>query len=97
MLHFVVEIIYKAPIEKINEVVDSHRTFLQEGYDKGMLLMSGPQMPKIGGVVIARAESMEELSVYFENDPYNKAGLTEYKYIQFNPVKHSEIVQNWVK
>lgn len=96
MLHFVVEIIYKAPIEQIEAVLESHRKFLQEGYDKGMLLMSGPQAPRIGGIVIARANSMEELAEYFSNDPYNKKGLAHYQYIQFNPVKHSEIVENWV-
>ena len=62
MKHFVVEIIYKAPIDKIEEVLEKHREFLDEGYKKGMLLMSGPQVPRIGGIVIARAESMESLA-----------------------------------
>lgn len=96
MLHFVVEIIYKAPIEKIEAVLELHRKFLQEGYDKGLLLMSGPQVPRIGGIVIARANSMEEIAEFFSKDPYNEKGLAHYQYIQFNPVKHSEIVTDWV-
>jgi uncharacterized protein YciI len=96
MKHFVVEIIYKEPIDKIEEVLEKHRDFLDEGYKKGMLLMSGPQVPRIGGIVIARAESMESLAEYFSNDPYQKSGLAHYQYIEFNPVKKNEIISEWI-
>jgi uncharacterized protein YciI len=45
MKHFIVEIIYKAHIDKIEEVLTEHRNFLQRGYDEGKILMSGPQVP----------------------------------------------------
>ncbi len=96
MKHFVIEIIYKAPIEKIEEVLSEHREFLQTGYDKGMLLMSGPQLPRIGGIVIARAESMEQIAEFFSNDPYNQNGYVHYQYIEFNPVKRQAIMEQWV-
>jgi uncharacterized protein YciI len=96
MKHFVVEIIYKAPIDKIEEVLEKHREFLDEGYKKGMLLMSGPQVPRIGGIVIARAESMEALAEYFSNDPYLSEGLAHYQYIEFNPVKNDKIISEWI-
>ena len=96
MKHFVVEIIYKAPIHKIEEVLSRHREFLDEGYKKGMLLMSGPQVPRIGGIVIARAESMEALAEYFSNDPYLTEGLAHYQYIEFNPAKKNEIISEWI-
>ena len=97
MKHFVVEIIYKAPIEKITEIRPVHREFLQKGYEKGILLVSGPQTPQVGGIVIARAESMEAITDYFSNDPYSKADAADYQFIEFNPVSRQEFMNDWVE
>lgn len=97
MKHFVVEIIYKAPIEKITELRPLHREFLQKGYEKGWLLVSGPQTPQIGGIVIARCESMEEISEFFSNDPYSKAGTAHYQFIEFTPVSRQSFLNDWIE
>ena len=96
MNHFIIEIIYKAPLERIEEILPAHREFLQIGYDKGIILMSGPQVPRIGGIIIARANSMEELDSFFENDPYRVNQVGEYIYTQFNPVKYKELIKEWI-
>jgi uncharacterized protein YciI len=96
MKHFIVEIVYKAPIEKINEVRDRHREFLETGYKKGIILMSGPQVPRTGGIIIARAESMEDISGFLSNDPYQKEKVAEYKFIEFTPVHHQDIIKDWI-
>ena len=97
MEHFVVEIIYRARIEEIEKVLEAHRSFLDEGYKKGIILMSGPQVPRIGGIIIARADSMEELAHFFKDDPYQVKGLAHYQYIRFNPVKHQAALEEWIK
>lgn len=96
MNHFIIEIIYRAPLEKIEEILPAHREFLQIGYDKGIILMSGPQVPRIGGIIIARSNSMEELDSFFANDPYRLNNIGEYRYTQFNPVKFNELVKDWI-
>lgn len=96
MKHFVVEIIYKAPLEKINEVRDRHRAFLDVGYKRGMILMSGPQVPRIGGVIIGRAESMEDFASLLADDPYQVEGVAEYKFMEFTPVHFQEIIKEWI-
>ena len=59
MKHFLVEITYTADIiDKIEVILPDHRAFLQTGYDRGWLLMSGPLNPRTGGIVIARAPSL---------------------------------------
>lgn len=96
MKHFMVEITYKAGPDEIAATVNEHRAFLQTGYDKGWLLMSGPQVSKTGGVVIARAPSREELQVFFSGDPYLQKKLAEYRFIEFDPVKHQEFLTEWL-
>ena len=97
MRHFVVEIIYKAPIEKIEELTPIHREFLQTGYKAGMLLVSGPKVPRTGGIVIAKASSMEELAEFFKNDPYSLNDVADYSFIEFNAKSHQEILKDWLE
>lgn len=96
MKHFMVEIIYKASAEEIAATVGEHRAFLQTGYDKGWLLMSGPQVPKTGGVIVARAPSRAELRTFFSGDPYLQKQMADYRFIEFEPVKSQEFLKDWL-
>ncbi len=95
MKHFLVEIIYKAPIEKIEELTQSHREFLQTGYQKGILLLSGPKVPRTGGIVIAKANSLKEIMQFFLSDPYSLNNAANYNYIEFNPKSYQQILSKW--
>jgi uncharacterized protein YciI len=96
MKHFIIEITYTGTPEQIAATVNEHRAFLQTGYDKGWLLMSGPQNPKIGGIVIARAPSLEELQAFFKNDPYPTRKLATYRFVEFEPIKRQPFLESWV-
>lgn len=96
MKHFIVEIIYKVPLEKIDAVRDRHRGFLEKGYEKGIILMSGPQVPRTGGIIIARGSSMEEVAQFLENDPYQIEKVADYKFLEFNPVHFQELIKEWI-
>jgi uncharacterized protein YciI len=97
MHHFLIEITYSLPIDEIGEgQINEHRQFLQTGYDRGLLLMSGPQVPPLGGIVIARAESLAVVEDFFQDDPYSKRSLASYRFIEFRPVKHAAILKDWV-
>ncbi|MCU0493441.1 MAG: YciI family protein [Chloroflexaceae bacterium] len=96
MKHFLVEITYSVPFEQLSQVVPEHRAFLQTGYDKGWLLCSGPLVPKTGGLVVARAPSLDALQAFFTNDPYHQQGLATYRFAEFEPVKHQPLLADWV-
>ena len=96
MKHFIIEITYTAPLEKIDETLPFHREFLQTGYDKGWLLMSGPRNPRIGGIVIARAPSLVDIEEFFKNDPYQMRGQATYRFIEFEPVKKAPVIETWL-
>lgn len=96
MKHFIIEITYKVTFEELQDTLAAHRSFLDEGYAKGLLLMSGPQNPKKGGMVVARANEIEELKEYFSNDPYNTKGFAEYRFVEFTPVKNNPMIKDWL-
>ncbi len=97
MKHFIVEIVYHAPIEKIEEIKPRHRAFLKTGYEKGVILMSGPQVPRIGGLIVARSNSMEELAKFLSDDPYQTERVAHYQYIEFDPVNRQEFMNDWLE
>jgi uncharacterized protein YciI len=96
MKFFVIEITYRAPLTEIDRALSAHRQFLQNAYDQNRLLLSGPQNPRIGGIIIARGQSLDEVQAFFAGDPYQMAKLASYRYIEFAPVKHLPAIANWV-
>lgn len=97
MKHFIIEIVYKAPLEKIEETTAEHRSFLKTGYEAGFILFSGPQVPRTGGIVLAKGESMEKVDEFFKSDPYRVKGLAEYRFIEFNPKNYQDFMKSWVE
>jgi uncharacterized protein YciI len=95
--HFIIDITYTAPPERIGEVRPEHRTFLQSGYDKGWLLCSGPRIGSVpGGMVIARAPSMDDIQQFFAGDPYHQHGVATHAFIEFDPVMRQSWLEDWV-
>ena len=90
MKHFIIDIHYLIPAEQLGETTAEHRTFLQGGYKLGMLLFSGPKVPRNGGIIVARAKSADELVEVFRNDPYQMKGVATCQFIEFNPVFRQE-------
>jgi uncharacterized protein YciI len=81
-----------APFEQRDQnLIAAHRQFLQQGYNKGQFLFSGPSIPPTGGVLIARAGSLEELIELLADEPFCKAGFMRFsKIIEFwRPVQQA--------
>lgn len=96
MKHFVVEINYTVPLEIIESLTESHREYLQLGYKQGLLLVSGPKVPRTGGVVIAKAESLEIIEQFFSKDPYAVNNAAGYRFIEFHPKSRHEFLADWI-
>ena len=97
MKHFLLEGEHLVPFEeRAPELIAAHRRFLQQGYDQGRFLLSGPSIPPKGGVLIARAESIDELNNYLADESYCKARVMRFaKVTEFDPVQHQPILRGW--
>ncbi len=93
--YFVVELTYLIPFEQFGDATPAHRAFLQAGYDQGWVLLSGPQTPRKGGIIITRAPSRAALEEFFTNDPFNQRKLATYRFIEFDPVKRQPYIEDW--
>lgn len=97
MKYFIVEGEYLVPFDRIKASVPAHGAWLQQGFAAGRFLLSGPLDPPVGGVVIARAESMADLQDLFEADPFSIEKLSKYTFREFLPVLQHGSVEDWFK
>jgi uncharacterized protein YciI len=96
MKHFIINIKYIVPLSRIDEILPEHRKFLQTGYDQGLLLFSGPLNPRTGGIVAARSESIDQIKIFFQKDPYSINKCAEYEFTEFDPVKSQSLLNSWI-
>ena len=84
---FIVNLIYKKPIEFIEAHTVAHRAYLDEGYQKNYFVASGPKIPRTGGVIISQLKNRAQLEAILKQDPYALDDLADYEITEFNPVK----------
>ena len=80
---FIVELIYKAELSEIDSHMAAHVAFLKEQYAAGRFVMSGRKVPRDGGIIVATAQSREELEAVMAADPFVARGLAELRLIEF--------------
>ena len=91
---FVILLTYTQPIEKIDACLVEHRQFLDRHYASGHLIASGPQVPRTGGVILARGLSRSDLEALLAQDPFQREQVATYEIIEFEPVKKAAGLEN---
>lgn len=84
---FVLELTYTAPLERIEELIDEHVTWLKPHYEAGVFLMSGRKEPRDGGLIIAAGNDRAAIEELVASDPFTVAGVCEYRVTQFLATK----------
>lgn len=85
---FVIELNYTVNIDIIDKYLIEHRNWLQQQYDKGLLLCSGPKNPRDGGFIIALGNDRESVTKMMQEDPFSINKVSEYKITEFDAVKY---------
>lgn len=84
---FVIILTYKAPSEDIDRYLEAHRAFLNKYYASGNFIVSGPQNPRTGGVILCRATDRKEVEGILAEDPFKP--IAEYSITEFLPTKYA--------
>lgn len=74
---------FQKPLEEVNHFLVPHSEWVQRHYESGRFLVSGRREPPIGGVIVARASSEQELREVLTTDPLQQMGLAEYEIFAF--------------
>ncbi len=85
---FIVSVTYKKSLVEIEKQIISHREFLDRYYQAGIFVMSGPKVPRTGGIIFANAKNKETLEALIKEDPFYQHDLADYEIIEFTPTKY---------
>lgn len=84
---FLITLKYKKPLEIVDQYLAEHRNFLEEGYQKNYFIVSGPQNPRVGGIILSQLKNQDQVEDIIKRDPFYVKEIAEYQVIEFNPVK----------
>ncbi len=83
---FVIELKYTTDdLSRIDALLDAHMAFIDAQYDAGLFLASGPKVPRVGGVILAKGSDLEAMKTLMRQDPFMIEGVAEYSYTGFLP------------
>ena len=86
---FIVIVRYIVDSSEIDAHLENHIKFLDSNYKNGTFIASGPQVPKTGGIIIAKSDSRLSLETILNNDPFAVSHLGEYQIYEFIPMFHT--------
>jgi uncharacterized protein YciI len=87
---FVIELTYTAPLADIDARMRAHMAFLKKYYAAGIFLVSGRQVPRTGGIIIALGDSREQIEAIMAEDPFCQHGLAEVRVIEFRASQRAD-------
>jgi uncharacterized protein YciI len=80
---FIVDLQYIVPLEELDAHMDAHVQHLKKYYEQNVFIASGRKVPRTGGVILALADSKEELENIIHQDPFYEHKLAEFKITEF--------------
>ena len=90
---FVIELVYKADLAKIDAHMTAHVKFLKKYYAAGNFLMSGRKVPRDGGIILAVGKSRPHIQAIVEEDPFYTHRLAEFRIIEFRASQRADDIQ----
>ena len=79
---------YRRPLDEVLTVVDAHRAYLGDLRARGILLASGPYVPRHGGALLLRVPDDDvqgALDRVRDGDPFTRTGMAQYELLPWAP------------
>jgi uncharacterized protein YciI len=80
---FIISLTYIVPLEELDEHMADHVKYLRKYYKKDVFVASGRKVPRNGGIILALAESKEQVEQIISEDPFYKFQLAEFDITEF--------------
>lgn len=67
---FIAILTYKKPLSEVDRFLAAHREYLSKHYAGGDFIASGPQTPRVGGVIMIKANDRTSVDSIISQDPF---------------------------
>lgn len=82
---FIAILTYKKPLDEVDQFLQAHREYLANHYADGDFIASGPQNPRVGGVIMIKADNRAAVDSIIAQDPFYINGIACYQIVEFTP------------
>lgn len=82
---FIAILTYNKPLSEVDRFLAAHREYLAEHYAAGDFIASGPQTPRVGGVIMIKADDRAAVEAIIAKDPFNINSIADYQIVEFTP------------
>jgi uncharacterized protein YciI len=80
---YIIDLTYIVPLEELDTHMADHVKYLRKYYKKNMFVASGRKVPRTGGIILALADSKEQVEKIIREDPFYKHNLAEFAITEF--------------
>ncbi len=80
---FIINLRYLAPLSEIDGAMSKHVRFLDKYFAGNLFLVAGRQVPRTGGIIIARGKDRQSVDRIMRQDPFIKEKLASYDIVEF--------------
>jgi uncharacterized protein YciI len=91
---FLVSLSYKVDLDEIDKILPRHVKYLKAQYKQGSFITSGRKIPRTGGIILFKLNTLEELQKVLEQDPFKIHNLANYEIQEFIPSMTSDEFKN---
>jgi uncharacterized protein YciI len=80
---FIIDLTYIVPLEQLDAHMPEHVQFLRKYYKQNLFVASGRKVPRTGGIILALAETRDEVQRIIEEDPFYIHKVAEFSITEF--------------
>ena len=84
---FLLRLTYTASLEEVDALMRPHMAWLRKQYAAGRFVVSGRQVPRVGGVIIAHGDDREAIEALAASDPFVRGGVATVEVTQFEATR----------
>ncbi len=94
---FIVSLSYKSSLDEVDKYLAGHNEFLRKHYDNGIFICSGPKIPRTGGIILCKSDSLNVVEAIIKEDPFNINGVADYEITEFRVADYATGFEPFLK
>ena len=94
---YIIDLNYIVPLEELDQHMAEHVKYLRKYYKKNRFVASGRKVPRTGGIILALADTKEQVEEIIKEDPFYKHELAEFTITQFLTSQYHEDLKHLLK
>lgn len=87
---FIILLKFSKNKDKAPEFMEKHKEWLSRGFSQEKFVLAGSIAPGMGGAIIAKGQSAEEISRFVNEDPFVIEDIVRAEVLEVNPSRYIE-------